>query len=94
MGFSPVVGLPTKALAWAGWLADPLLAFLPAHMVGQLPVFLMLTVGFLLIPQKNAMQWAAEGMSDRKALVSVLLLTVSIYMTLVSTSTVFLYFNF
>jgi hypothetical protein len=63
-------------------------------MVGQLPVFLMLSLGFLLIPQKNALQWTAEGMNDMKAVVSVLLLTVSIYMTLVSTSTVFLYFNF
>jgi D-alanyl-lipoteichoic acid acyltransferase DltB (MBOAT superfamily) len=94
MGFSPVAELPSEALAWAGWLADPLLAFLPTHMVGQLPVFLMLSLGFLLIPQKNALQWTAEGMNDMKAVVSVLLLTVSIYMTLVSTSTVFLYFNF
>lgn len=94
MGFSPVAKLPTEALAWAGWLADPLLTFLPTHAVGQLPVLTMLAVGFLLIPQKNALQWATEGMSDTKALVSVLLLTVSIYMTLVSTSTVFLYFNF
>jgi alginate O-acetyltransferase complex protein AlgI len=94
IGFTPVAGVPTESLAWAGWLADHLLVVLPTNLLGQLPVLMMLVVGFWSIPQKNAMQWAAEGMSDTKAMVSVLLLTVATYMTLVSTSTVFLYFNF
>jgi alginate O-acetyltransferase complex protein AlgI len=94
IGFTPVAQLPTEAVAWAGWLGDILLAHLPTHMVAQLPVMLMLALGFLLIPQKNAMQWAAEGMSDTKALTTALSLTLSVYMTLMSTSSVFLYFNF
>lgn len=94
LGWIPVTRLPADTLAWAGWLADPLLSLFPSYLVGQLPVLLMLSLSFVLIRQKNALQWVTEGVDGPKLACTVFFLTVSIYMTVVSTSAVFLYFNF
>ncbi len=93
-GFVAWTDIPTDSLAWAGWLGDYLLRALPGHLVGQLPVLLMVSLAFPLVLRRNAIEIVSGGVSSRALAASVFLLVVALFATLTSTSTVFLYFNF
>jgi alginate O-acetyltransferase complex protein AlgI len=86
--------IPTYDLAWAGVLSDKLLQVLPASMVGQMQAYLAIAAAFVIISQKNSMEMASGSLSVSKLTYGALLLSVAMYFTLVSTSSVFLYFNF
>ena len=86
--------LPTADLAWAGWLADPLLRVLPAPLVGQLPAVLALGLALGLLAQRNSMEWVARAVSVRQLWAAGLLFVVAMHAMLAATSSVFLYFNF
>lgn len=81
-------------LAWGGWLADNLLQFMPAGLVGQMPTYLAIMAAFVLIAQKNAMEIASGAIGVKKLIYGAVLFSVAMYFTLAATSSVFLYFNF
>jgi hypothetical protein len=86
--------IPTYDLAWAGVQADKLLQILPASLVGQIPTYLAIIVGFVMIAQKNSMEMASGTIGVKKLIYGGILLSVAMYFTLSATSSVFLYFNF
>ena len=92
-----VQSTPTADLAWAGWLADWLLKVLPANLLGQVPTYLALLVTFYILSCKNSMQLAAEmrvAIGTKRLVFAGALMSIAMYFSLVSTSSVFLYFNF
>lgn len=87
--------IPTDKLAWAGWLADDLLQYLPTGVVVNFQCFIALLFAFFIIAQKNSfelMQTKPHGMI--KLFSALFLFCMAAYALLISTSTVFLYFNF
>ncbi|MDR6664968.1 MBOAT family O-acyltransferase [Rhizobium sp. 1399] len=85
---------PVSDLAWGGSMADQLAGWIPAHLVGQLPLLPLLIVAFFLICQKNSMELVRSSANIRYVLYGSLLFSFGLYFTLVQSSTVFLYFNF
>ncbi|AOW13103.1 acetyltransferase [Hydrogenophaga crassostreae] len=94
MGFIPVENIPSTGLARTGWMADHLLWLFPSHLVAQLPAGLMLVFGFFLLCRKNTMELAVGEMNTLKMSITVVFLALSVCLALISTSAVFLYFNF
>ncbi len=94
LGYVPSDKLSVAQLAWAGWQADWLLAVFPTYLVPQLPALSMVLFGFFLLRQKNVLSLADSRHGKTKMVCTVALLTLGISLTLISTSTVFLYFNF
>ncbi len=93
--FEPTIAsTPTSDFAWGGWLSDFLLQLAPASLVGQIPVYLAITMAFVLIRQKNSLEWAQGTIGSGRQICAAVLLTVAMYFTLAATSPVFLYFNF
>lgn len=95
--------LPTVAgtdhipdLAWAGYLADDLLQFLPVQLVGQLPALAAVALGLVLVlvPRKNTVDILEGRVSPSVYYVGAILGVIGLHFTLVQTSSVFLYFNF
>lgn len=93
--FASTPFIPTENLAWAGWFADDLLHYLPTGIAINFLCFLMIVIGFLLIIQKNSFELMRQKPHHLSKLLGALLLFCSaLYTLLVSSSTVFLYFNF
>jgi D-alanyl-lipoteichoic acid acyltransferase DltB (MBOAT superfamily) len=90
----PLSAIPTRDLAWAGWLADDLLRWLPTGLVANILCYCMIAFGFIILCQKNSFEWMSEKHTPTKLYVGVLLFCTSVYATLMSATTVFLYFNF
>lgn len=86
--------IPSYDLAWAGVQSDNLLQIFPASLVGQIPTYLAIIAGFLMIAQKNSMEMASGSLGVNKLIYGGILLSVAMYFTLAATSSVFLYFNF
>lgn len=86
--------VPTSDLAWAGFLADALLALLPATLIGHAPTYLAILAAFVLIRQRNSMELADRPTGTRQMACAAILFAVAMYFTLAATSSVFLYFNF
>lgn len=86
--------VPTSDLAWGGWLSDVLLNYMPASLIGQVPVYLAIFGAFVLIAQKNSMEMASGPIGARKLTYGVILFATAMYFMLAATSSVFLYFNF
>lgn len=89
-----VQGASTFELAWAGRLADRLAEVVPIHLVGQLPVIMLLAAAALLIPLRNSTELAASRMTTGYAVYSASVFVIAMYFSLVQTTTVFLYFTF
>ena len=93
--YQPLVGAKSiLSISWSGWLGDALLHFFPTSLVSQLPIYLAITFGFILIFQKNALAIIQERITTGKVLVCALLFSVALLVSLTQTSSVFLYFNF
>jgi alginate O-acetyltransferase complex protein AlgI len=90
----PPASIPTSDLAWGGWFSDILLTFMPANLIGQIPVYLAIFIGFVLITQKNSMEMVSGPISTPKLSLGIILFTLAMYFMLTTTSSVFLYFNF
>lgn len=90
----PVAATPTSDLAWAGYQADRLVALLPAHLVGQLPILLLIAGTFWVLRQPNTIRFAEGHIGSWQQAAGMGLFTIGLYATLVQTSSVFLYFNF
>ena len=81
-------------MSWSGWLGDTLLHFLPASLISQLPIYLAITLGFILIFQKNALAIIQGRITNDKIVIGAVLFAVALLVSLTQTSSVFLYFNF
>ena len=91
----PLVGAkPILSISWSGWLGDMLLYFLPASLVSQLPIYFAITLGFILIFQKNALALIQGRITNGQIVIGALLFSVALLVSLTQTSSVFLYFNF
>lgn len=93
-GFIALADVPTRGLAWAGWLVDEMADWLPGGLIANLPCFLTLALGFAVIAQKNAVELMQGPRETLKLAVAVPVFVVAMYFMLTSTSSVFLYFNF
>lgn len=85
---------PTADLAWAGRAADPMLAVLPAGVIGHLPALLAFAVAFVLISRRNSMELLQQPLGTARMLQAAAIFAVAMYFMFAATSTVFLYFNF
>jgi len=91
----PIDRISSDKLAWGGVLSDRLLAFLPHGFAANLLCFVALAIGFVILRMRNSYQLMMDGEFGPGHMTAALLLfTVAFYATLMSTSTVFLYFNF
>jgi len=93
--FGPSADLtPTSHLAWAGALSDTLVNIFPASLFGQIPAYLAIIAAFVMIAQRNSMEIASNPPGTRQLIYGAILMSVAMYFTLATTSSVFLYFNF
>jgi alginate O-acetyltransferase complex protein AlgI len=90
----PLLGVPTSSLVWGGWFSDHLLRWLPAGLAANVFCFtaILLTLG--IISQKNSFELMMAGQGVAKLSGALVLFCVAMYFTMVTTSSIFLYFNF
>jgi len=81
-------------LSWAGVNADHWMASLPVRVLAFLPELLLFALAFWLVSRKNAFELTADALGWRAVLSAALLMALGMYVSVVSKSTVFLYFNF
>jgi alginate O-acetyltransferase complex protein AlgI len=90
-----VQDIPTEALAWGGGpVIDGLFLILPNSMVATTASYAAILFALMVCAQKNSFQLAANGISSKKLAGALVMIVASLYLTLASTSSVFLYFNF
>ena len=93
--YKPLVGaVPILKMSWSGWLGDVLLRVFPVSLVSQLPIYALITLGFILIFQKNALAFIQGRITLSKVLIGAALFSIALLVSLIHTSSVFLYFNF
>jgi D-alanyl-lipoteichoic acid acyltransferase DltB (MBOAT superfamily) len=89
-----VMAIPTNKLAWGGWLSDSLLKWLPNGLASNTVCFMAIFLAFIIISKKNSFELMTSNPSITKLSASVFLFCIAMYFVMVTTSTVFLYFNF
>ena len=93
--YQPLIGAKSILnISWSGWLGDLLLHLFPSSLVSQLPIYLAITFGFILIFQKNSVAVIQGRITTAKVLICALLFSAALLVSLTQTSSVFLYFNF
>lgn len=93
--YEPLIGSnPILHISWSGWLGDALLRLFPASLVSQLPIYVAIAFGFILIFQKNSLAIIQGYITTSKVLLGALLFSIALLASLMQTSSVFLYFNF
>ena len=90
----PLLEVPTSSLVWGGWFSDHLLTWLPSGLAANVFCFaaILLTLG--IISQKNSFELMMGGQGVARLSGALLLFCIAMYFTLVTTSSIFLYFNF
>jgi len=92
---SPVAAIPSKNLAWAGWLSDHLLVWLPHGLAANVLCFGAIAVGLLIISQRNSFELMKDSVRSPAIFhFGILLFVIAMYSAMLTTSSVFLYFNF
>jgi len=86
--------ISTNHLAWGGWLSDYLLACFPLGIATNFRCYLALALALVIIRQKNSMELMREGVGTKKLYTALILLCIAMYASMMTTSAVFLYFNF
>jgi D-alanyl-lipoteichoic acid acyltransferase DltB (MBOAT superfamily) len=86
--------IPTSSLAWGGWLLDDLLQLLPAGLAANLLPFGAIAFALIIIRQRNSFELMMAGFGNAKLSAVCCLFCVSVYSTILTKSSVFLYFNF
>jgi alginate O-acetyltransferase complex protein AlgI len=89
-----ITSIPTSHLAWSGWLADYMLTNLPAGLASNILCYISISLSFFIISQKNSFELMVGKYTNLKLFGSALLFCIAMYSTLISKTTVFLYFNF
>jgi alginate O-acetyltransferase complex protein AlgI len=90
----PVIVIPTSNLAWGGWFSDYLLRCLPAGLASNVLCFSAIILALGIISQKNSFELMSSGQSMAKLSGALLLFCIAMYSVMITTSSVFLYFNF
>ncbi|MBK5966113.1 membrane-bound O-acyltransferase family protein [Thiocystis minor] len=91
----PVNIIPTERLAWGGILIDKLTFLLPSGIAANLPSYVAITIAFIIISQMNSQEFMRmPSRRTAKLIACSLLFSAAFYVMMISTSTVFLYFNF
>jgi len=90
----PVIVIPTSNLAWGGWFSDYLLRWLPAGLAANVLCFSAIILALGIISQKNSFELMSSGQSMAKLSGALLLFCIAMYSVMITTSSVFLYFNF
>jgi len=90
----PVIVIPTSKLAWGGWFSDYLLRWLPAGLAANVLCFGAIILALGIISQKNSFELMLSGQSMAKLSGALLLFCIAMYSVMMTTSSVFLYFNF
>jgi alginate O-acetyltransferase complex protein AlgI len=90
----PIVSIPTNDLAWGGWLSDYLLSYLPAGLVANILCYTAIVFALVIISQKNSFELMMSECGKVKLSASALLFCIAMYSTMMTKSSVFLYFNF
>lgn len=91
---SPVKNIPTINLAWGGWFSDYLLRWLPAGLAANVLCFGAIILALGIISQKNSVELMLSGQSMAKLSGALVLFCIAMYSVMITTSSVFLYFNF
>lgn len=87
--------VPTYALSWGGAFIDTASTFLPVGLVENLLCYVLISLGFLIMPFRNAYEMTiSKGQYEVKLVWMFILFISSVYASIQSTNTVFLYFNF
>ena len=92
--FEPPAAAPSAGPVFSGWLADGLLAVLPAGLVGSLATYVAVAAAFFVASRRNSQELAAGAIDARKVLAGALLFGWALQLTIAQTSPVFLYYNF
>ena len=90
----PVVSISTNELAWGGWFLDYLLNYLPAGLAGNILCYTAIAFALVIISQKNSFELMMGEHSKAKLSGVTLLFCIAMYSTMMTKSSVFLYFNF
>ncbi|MBV5298601.1 MAG: MBOAT family protein [Rhodoferax sp.] len=90
----PVAAVSTAKLAPLGWLADDLLRYLPTGLVANLPSLGAIVLAFGIISRNNSFELMSVRLGGARLAGAGLLLCIAMYATVLSQSSVFLYFNF
>lgn len=86
---------PTKTIAWSGILGDTLTQFFPVGIIENFFPLTLILIGLIITPFKNSYEMTiTKGMYGIKTVWMTMLFIISVYATIQSTSSVFLYFNF
>lgn len=92
---APLNSIPIINVAWNAMFFDRLLEVMPAGLVGYSTCFLMIALGFLVTSRRNSIELTLEpGKEWSKLIRMIFLFCIGVYASALSTSTVFLYFNF
>jgi alginate O-acetyltransferase complex protein AlgI len=90
----PVASIPTNDLAWGGWFSDYLLSYLPVGLAANILCYTAIVFAFVIVSQKNSFELMMSGYSKAKLSGASLLFCIAMYSTMMTKSSVFLYFNF
>jgi alginate O-acetyltransferase complex protein AlgI len=88
--------VPTDSLVWGGWFSDYLLRWLPAGLAANILCFVAILLTLGIISRKNSFELMV-GVNDQgtaKFSGALVLFCIAMYSTMVTTSSIFLYFNF
>ena len=90
----PIISVSTNSLAWGGWFSDYLLRWLPTGLAANTLCFCAIIMALGIISQKNSFDLMISGPSMAKLSGTFLLFCIAMYSVMLTTSSVFLYFNF
>jgi D-alanyl-lipoteichoic acid acyltransferase DltB (MBOAT superfamily) len=90
----PIIAVLTNSLAWGGWFSDYLLRWLPTGLAANALCFCAIIIALGIISQKNSFELMISGPSMAKLSGTLLLFCIAMYSVMLTTSSVFLYFNF
>ena len=88
--------VPTDSLVWGGWFSDYLLRWLPAGLAANILCFVAILLTLGIISRRNSFELMVDVNSQGAAKFSgaLVLFCIAMYSTMVTTSSIFLYFNF
>lgn len=88
--------VPTGSLVWGGWFSDYLLKWLPAGLAANILCFVAILLTLGIISRRNSFELMVDVNSQGAAKFSgaLVLFCIAMYSTMVTTSSIFLYFNF
>tara|TARA_R110002124_G_scaffold54821_2_gene155604 strand:+ start:12595 stop:13863 length:1269 start_codon:yes stop_codon:yes gene_type:complete len=87
--------IPTINLSWGGWLIDYIINYLPIGLATNLLSSLFIAIAFFIVQRNNSFEIITKiKFNYLSTCLFVLLFSMTLYATVFSTNTEFLYFNF